>query len=1406
MFARFSVKKPMTILVAVVLVIILGAVSFFKMTPNLLPNMEFPYVIIITSYPGATPETVEETVSKPLEKAMATLDKIKNVASTSSENYSMVTLEFNDDVNMDSIGIDINDKITTVKGQWTDDTIGTPYTMKINPDMMPVTVAAVDVDKENIVDTSSYIKENILPKLEGVEGVASVSTSGIVEQNITVTLSQDKIDAVNSKISDAINKQFADGEQQLSDSKDQIEDGQSQLESGQEQVQSGIDQLEEQQAALGKQLADAKGTLDEKQIELLETKLNLVQQMNNMETQKTSLQSTKSQLESLLTPLNDLQKKEDALKSTVDFLTQTQASLKTLNAQAAEFNAEIQTISENPNLSDSEKAAAIAEIKASDQYVEMENSYNTIDASLAEYGYTRTQVDQKLIETQAALVLTENGLKIIDAALDKMGMSRSQLQENVTQLDNGIAAIDSAVPQLNSALEQLTAGQITVSDAKTQLNEQESAASSQMNNAMTNLLITDNSLESQKTELDSALTQVDSAIDDLQNQKETALASADMSSVITMSMVSGILQAQNFSMPAGYVSQNGEDCMVRVGDKIADIDQLKNLMLFDPKIDGVSPIYLSDVATIENTDNSGEIYAKINSNNGVLLSFTKQSTYATADVSKSISEMFNTLSSENSGIHFTTLMDQGDYINIIVNSVLENLLLGALLAVIILLFFLKDIKPTIIIACSIPLSVMLAIVLMYFSGVTLNIISLSGLAVGVGMLVDNSVVVIENIYRLRNNGVSAIKAAVNGAVQVAGAITASTLTTVCVFVPIVFVTGITKQLFTDMALTIAYSLLASLIVALTLVPAMSQKILRKTTEKKHKWFNKFVGLYERSARFTLRHRFLTILAACILLVASVVISLQRGFIFMPDMDATSISVNVTMPKDNTFDESVKTSDSIISAIREIPEVETVGAMTGDTASVMGGMSSSSSDAGNITMYVLTKDDKSRTNSEIANDIEEKCKDFDCELTASGTSSMTSVSTLTGSGISLTLYGDDLEAMQKTAKDIGTRLEDIDGITEVDNGIGDTTPELKITVDKTKAMSHGLTVAQVYAEISSAIKKQTTATSMTINKESTDVLVVSGSNSKMTADDIKNYKITLDSSSSAMSSGSSSAMSGMSGTSSGTGSTSSLSGLSSSSGSSSSSTKETIRLSDIAKFEETTSMNSIVRSNQKRQITISATVADDQNVTLVNQKAEDAMKNYELPDGFSISFDGESSTIMESMQQLMLMLLLAVAFIYLIMVAQFQSLLSPFIVMFTIPLAFTGGLLGLILTGNEISVISMVGFVMLAGIIVNNGIVLIDYINRLRADGMEKNEAIIAAGKTRMRPILMTALTTILGLSGMALGIGTGAEMMQPIAIVCIGGLIYATIMTLYIVPAAYSLLGRKKIRVVKEEDLEKIDE
>ena len=737
-----------------------------------------------------------------------------------------------------------------------------------------------------------------------------------------------------------------------------------------------------------------------------------------------------------------------------------------------------------------------------------------------------------------------------------------------------------------------------------------------------------------------------------------------------------------------------------------------------------------------------------------MLSIEKQTGYSTGEVADRAKEKFAALERENEDLRMAILMNQGVYIDIIVNSVLQNMIFGAFLAILVLIVFLKDVKPTMIIACSIPLSVIFAIVLMYFTGISLNIISLSGLALGIGMLVDNSIVVIENIYRLKGEGYSIRKAAVEGAGQVTGAIIASTLTTVCVFAPIIFTEGITRQLFVDIALTIAFTLTASLVVALTFVPMMAAGVLKTTRQVKHEFLDKVQAAYGKALEKALQHKAVVFIAVVVLLVTSALAAFSRGFSFIDmNMEADQLTVTVSARDEEVleFEELTALSDEVVEKISTIEGIETIGAMAGG-GGMMASMGGGSSDS--VTLYLLLDEEADVSTASITEQIEALTEDMECEVSVDSSSS--DMTAMFGSGITVQISGRDFDKLQELAAQVAEIVEAEEGIVDVDDGLDNTTPSFTVCVDKEKAAEYGMTTAQVFQLVYAKMASGNTATTISTDLKDYEVYVQTEEQAEVTLSDIKNLKFTY---------------------------------------TDKEGNEEEVPLRRIADFEEGNSLNAIRRDAQTRYISVSAGIDANHNVSLVSNSLQQKFADIDLPEGYEIEMTGEDEMINDAMQQLYLMLLLAIVFIYLVMVAQFQSFLSPFIIMFTIPLAFTGGLFALFFTGNEVSVIAMIGFVMLAGIIVNNGIVMVDYINQLRAEGMSKHDAIIESGKTRLRPILMTALTTILSMSTMALGLGDGSEMMQPMAIVTEGGLVYGTLLTLIVVPCIYDAFNREKSMV-----------
>lgn len=1298
---KFSVKKPLTVFVAVLAILVLGVVAYLKMTPDLMPNMDFPYVILVTTDPGASPETVEADITKPLEQSMATLDRIKNVTSSSMDSVSMVVLEFEDGVNMDTVSVDIQQKINQLKGSWSD-TVGDPYVLKMNPSMLPVQVTALSYDGKDITELSDFVTDTLSPKLEGITGVASVTVSGTVQHQLHVILSQKKLDDLSRRLSDAIAKQLDDAAGQLSSARGQVNSAKAAIRSAEESaVRDAVTQA------------------------------------------LTTIQDS----------LKTMRDSRDQLQANLRELAEIQAEKARLEAENAPYQARIEAIRHNPSMTEEEKQAAIAEIESDPEYVRIQAELAALDLRMAALGVKWDEAVQRAKEWQKQLEELEKQLRDLET-------------------DEGVAKL----------ADQVSAGVLTMTDAVTQI-------------------------ISANIQLDSALSQIDQGLQTLEESRSTALSQADLSSSLSLPTITALLTAQNFSMPAGYLKEDGVNYMVSVGDAIDTRQDLEDLVLFDLGMDGMDPIRMKDVADVAITDNSSEIYDKLNGKDGVIVSFNKQSTYATAEVSDNINSRFRELEAEYEGLSFVPLMDQGDYIYLIINSILSSLGWGALFSVLILYLFLRDLRPTVITLCSIPISVIFAVVLMYFSGVTINMISLSGLAVAVGMLVDNSVVVIENIYRLRAKGATVIQAAVSGARQVLGAITASTLTTVCVFLPIVFVEGITKQLFTDLALTMTYSLLASLIVALTLVPAMASGMLRKEKPQKPGLLDKVYPAYRKAVSWSIHHKLVVLGVSLLLLVGSAGAALARGFAFMPNIDMNTVNLTVSMPEGCTREQAVSLADEVLRRAAQVENVETVGAMMSSSGSSGGmdmtSMMSSGGGAYDVTAYITLTEGAS--GAKTGQQIEAACTGMDCTVTASG--AMDSYMTyLTGSGVTLNVYGSDMEQMQSAAKTLAAKLATVPGTENVSDGLEQAATALHLSVDRNAAMEKGLTVAQVYMAVASALTDRDSSLSLTLDGLDVSVSIQSPEESRMTREKLMDLEIdpsAMSAMSSMMSAASGSgSMSGMSGMSSGSGS---MSGMSSASASGSTQSGESVRLGDIAQLEETVSLNTIHRDQQRRYITVSADVADGCNVTKVTTAAQAAIAEVDLPQGITASFQGENEAIMDAIEQLLLMLLLGIVLVYLVMVAQFQSLRSPLIVMFTIPLAFTGGFLALLLAGIEVSVVSLVGFVMLVGVIVNNGIVLVDYINQLRLEGMGRREAIIEAGVTRLRPILMTSLTTILGLVVMAFGKDVGTALMQPVALVCIGGLLYATLMTLLVVPCMYDILSRRDLRKVNEEELQLLD-
>ena len=1600
MLGKYSVKKPYTVIVGVILIIVLGVISFTHMTTDLLPNMNFPYVVVYTTYIGATPEQVEEEVTRPMEAAFATLTDVKNIQSSSRDNLALVILQFNDTADMNTAMIEINSKITTLSAEWSD-SVGAPAMMKINPDMLPVTIVSVSREDMDIYELSDYVENTLIPEYEAINGVASVTSSGVITQEVDVTIDQDRIDTLNSAILREVDSELADAEQQLNDAQAQITDGKNQLarakknalgqisdaedrlDSGEEQIQTAIAQLKAQKAELQTQLDQVNAGIAQ-----LEKLSNLTpeqkQLLSALESQLAKFRAERDRLQKALDALENgdsgrvdeqikaaeaekakLQAQKEDLQQYIEDLKNADAAtlekqLAALKAQAADAQTALTSAQENLTAAQSERDAA--QKKVDELKRQLENlatpapteaptaqptaeasaaptaeataaptaeataaptanvttaaptanagsgaqnantmvgvptanaetgmptasagtavpAANEVDGALAENvskfanapdgiavptanaesksislidrirgwfgaqaeGKTEEELRAELKDAEAALAAAEEKVSAAQAdvnekqaalddlnaqvdakqkALDDLGGGNvegriQEAEREIARLDLRIAALDkeieglkkltggdgaaaealrAAIAEMDKAIEKIESSdeykalKLALDDdernqqyaqavqAKTQLEAGIEQIDSMLGKlekgiipgGMIEGIDEDTSLADAKNQLAEARRQAQSGFADAEQQlndasaqlaearrefeekRDEALKNAGLDGVITMQTVATILGAENMSMPAGYVYDASENqYMVRVGDKFASLDELKNVKLFSLGLEGVDDVRLCDVARVEISDNSAETFTKVDGEDGILLSIEKQSTFSTTDVAKRVAEKNAELMNSESGLSIIDLFNQGDYIDIIVDSVLSNLVSGGALAILILLIFLMDYRPTIIIAFSIPLSVVAAFVCMYFTGITLNVLSLSGLALGVGMLVDNSIVAIENIYRLRNEEhLPILTACIQGVSQISGALLASTLTTICVFLPVVFVTGMAHDLFSDIGLTITYSLLASLVVAMTLVPSMAAALLKRQKKvRKQPIFAAIQRGYVRLLKGALRFKPIVLLIAIALLAVTVLQVPKMGMSFMPQVNSTQMTASLAL--DDQMEESEQRAQALelMNRVGEISGVQTVGLNSGSTMSMLSGNSGST-----LSYYIIVDSNAGRDNVDIARDIRAIADDMKLDLTVQ-TSTM-DISMLTGTGISINVRGDDMDTLRSIASDVADIVRTVDGAQNVSDGLESSVPEMRITVDKEKAIDKGLTVGQVIQFVATKLAGKTEITQATLDGKNLSIYIIDGRNAGITPDDLEDLEMeaTLGDKT------------------------------------------EMVRIGDIASVEEAASFTSISRENQQRVVTVSFTVGEEYAANHVSDELEKKLADYAVPDGYEIELAGENETVTGIMSDMVFVLGIAIVLIFLIMVAQFQSFKSPIIVMFTLPLAFTGGLAALLLTGMDLSIVAMVGFLVLSGVIVNNGIVFVDSVNQMRIGGMSKRDALIETGRVRLRPILMTALTTILGMSTMAFGTGMGAEMMQPMAVVVIGGLTYATLMTLFIVPILYDIVNGEKMK------------
>lgn len=1377
--SKFSVKKPFTVLVMVIAIIILGVVSLSSMTTDLLPEMNLPYMIVITTYPGASPEKVESAVCEPMERALGSVSGVKNVYSMSYENYGIVQMEFVDGTDMDSAMVKVSSSLDAVESALPEE-CGTPTIMEISMDMMASVYLAVAYEGMDIQETSRFVEDTVIPYLERQDGVTSISSIGLVENSIVVELNEEKIAELNHKILAKADEAFAEATEQMNEAAKQLEDAEKAVQDSRQEMASGQKELTDGKTELAEgrqELEEGKKELDSQKDatvqKLAETKRDLLTAKTNLESMKTSLSTNLAMVQQIDAALTRMQ-------SGADIAATAPGKYQALMESYAGGS-----VSGNDSLPDDAAKAEVAKLKTdymnSDVIRLLKNNGSQGTALVVTQAIARLEAADWTDPGSYGAVLADlnivaGGASALNSMLDAITGGLDSIAYEKTVSEN-LQKINEGLLQVNAGLVEVEKGELEAAmgfaEAGNQIamgEYQMGMLESQLNAAQEQLNSGRDSLEDAEKQIEDGWKEYYDALENFEIQRAEALRAANADRLLDVKTLAQLIYAQNFAMPAGYVDDREDNSwLLKIGTNFESVEELSDVTLV--YMEGIGDIRLSDVADITVIDNSDASYARLDGNEGIILSVFKGSTAGTNEVSRNVEKAIAQLTEEYPGLSVMTLVDQGDYITMIINGVLQSMIVGAILAVIVLALFLKDVKPTIVVAVSIPLSVLTALVLMYFSGISLNMMSLSGLALGIGMLVDNSIVVIENIYRLRTKGVAAARASVQGTKQVAGAIISSTLTTVSVFAPMIFTTGTVRELMMPISLTIIFTLCASLLIAMTVVPATGSTLLKNSSEKKHPWFEKIQDAYGKLLEFCLKVKVVPLAVAVAFLVFSIWAVVRMGIVMIPEMTSNQIQISVQMPEDAEKDTCYEMADQVMETILSVDGVKSVGAMSGGAMSLVASTAGSGSD--NFTSYsfmVITENEDAGEDEvkRICADIVSGTADIGCQVSVS--TGMEEMSTMMGSGLSINVYGSDLDRLTDITEDIMEMVDTIEGFTDISNGQEEPDQVIHLILNRDAAMRQGLTAAQIFAELSGSLAETATAATVTVDGIEMEI-VVKDIREPLTRENILDYNFEKQ--------------------------------VTDENGNS---ITEDHPLSEFAEIRIEDGVQSIQRENQSRYMTVTASVEEGYNATLLARELEPLLEQYELPAGYSFDSVGESDTVNQMIIQMMKVLLMGLAFIYLVMVAQFQSLLSPFIVLFTVPLAFTGGLIGLLIMGEPLSVMGMMGFVVLLGTVVNNGIVFVDYANQLRIGGLERRDALIATGKTRMRPILMTALTTILAMASLLFGDDLSSQMSRGMAIVVAGGLAYATLMTLFIIPVMYDILFKKKpVNVdIGREDLDDV--
>lgn len=1375
---KFSVKRPFTILVLVIMIITLGVVAVRRLTTDLLPEMNLPYLIVVTPYPGASPEKVESTVAEPMERALGTISGVEDVRSANNDNYCLIQLEFEDGTDMDSAMVKVSSAVEEVSANLPDE-VGTPNILEIGMDMLATMYVAVAVEDYDIYELSDFVRKDVTPYIERQNGIARVSEIGLVDRSIHVELNSDKIDKINSRILSKTNKALKDAEEKLDEAQRKVDDGKA--------------ELEEQQSSFGSTVSSSvtgaiEGTVYDISASLKVRLDSLIASVNALQSAAESLPPRVEEAEGqTVEALNEAGETTGEMQQSLDEIEAGLEGAAERLDEAGEYienmtgggtGEETPTPEVTPEVTPIPVPVTPVPVISPEQIAELQQAVEDLsEAAQTQAGNVAELSDQMAKASQAFAALSA-------------AVSSIQASDTAGALAGQIAGVNESLGTARSFIDQIPALLGQAQEGVAAMTQGQLDAAVGFSTATVGLAEAEKQLEEARRLYDS--------------EKEKALESANIDELITASTLSQLIYAQNFSMPAGYIDdKNDNSWLLKVGDEYADSAELSEVLLVDLGED-LGTVRLEDVADITVIDNAGETYTKLNGKDAICLAVYKGSTVGTHEASEAAKKAMSELEEQHPGLKMTALMDQGIYIDLIIESILRSILLGAVLAIIVLILFLRAVRPTLVVAISIPLSVLFTIVLMYFSGLSLNMMTLSGIALGIGMLVDNSIVVMENIFRLRSLGIPAARAAVQGAKQVRGAIIASTLTTICVFLPMIFTSGTVRELLIPLAISIGYCLAASLIVALTVVPASASTIMKKMKIRTPKRRSRVYSGYGKVLSFCLRFKIVPLFLAIGLLALTVMEVVRMGIVLLPEMNSNEIEVDITTDEGLEREQSYKVVNNVMDVLLTVDGVRSVGIIDGASAtSLVSTMTGDTSQYGYYMSYVLADEDAD------ADELKKMTKDMqaavdkvkNCRVTVQA-GSMTDLSAIASqSALTINIYGSELDEMKKISGEVKELIGNVKGFKNVSDGTEEGEKTLHLVIDKDKAMSYGLTVAQIYTDISSRLTTSVRSTSITVDGIDMQISIVDETD-MLTRENLMDMEFTAPQQMTDAMSADAFDASGFDFDEDTDDEDADDEDGEDDKDADEASDKEddsddeesrTHKLSEFATVEETTSLSSINRDNQTRYITITAGIEDGENAALLTRELSGSIEEYDsnLPYGYSVEIAGQSETINDMIRQMSRLLLLGLLFIYLVMVAQFQSLLSPFVVLFTVPLAFTGGMLGLMISRQPLSMLSLMGFVILMGTVVNNGIVFVDYVNQLRIGGMERREALIAAGRTRMRPILMTAFTTILAMADLIFGKGMGSQLGSGMAIVITGGLLYATLMTLFIIPVMYDIFFRK---------------